>query len=233
MHPRQAAAVRAWFAPGPDGPRSEHRQHHPGPGFRGGFGPGGGPWAWARAFGFAGPGGPGGLGGPGGWGGPRGPRARRGDVRAAVLVLLEDGPQHGYQLITEFERRTNGRWKPSPGSVYPVLQQLADEGLVRPEEVDGRRLFHLTDAGRAAATEARERHGERLWGDADEPTGAQPPLVDTFVGLAGAAWQVLQTGDDAQVERAREILDETRKAMYRILAEDRTEDPTEDPAADG
>jgi len=225
MHPRQAALVRAWFGHGP-GPRPDAWRHHPGFG-RGpgpGFGPGGGPWAWARAFGFAGPGGPG-PGGPGGWGGPRGPRARRGDVRAAVLVLLEAGPQHGYQLITEFERRTGGRWKPSPGSVYPVLQQLADEGLVRPEEVDGRRLFHLTDEGRAAAAEARERHGERLWGDADGPAEAQPPLVETFVGLAGAAWQVLQTGDDAQVARAREVLDEARKSLYRILAED--------PAADG
>ncbi|MGF1662743.1 MAG: PadR family transcriptional regulator [Kineosporiaceae bacterium] len=220
MHPRQAALMRAWFGPDPGGPRSEHRHHHPGPGFRGGFGPGGGPWAWARAFGF-GPGGPGPGGpGPGGWGGPRAPRARRGDVRAAVLVLLEDGPQHGYQLITEFERRTSGRWKPSPGSVYPVLQQLADEGLVRPEEVDGRRLFHLTDAGRTAAAEARERHGERLWGDGDEPAVAQPPLVETFVGLTGAAWQVLQTGDEVQVERAREVLDQARKSLYRILAED-------------
>jgi DNA-binding PadR family transcriptional regulator len=153
-----------------------------------------------------------------------------------VLVLLEAGPQHGYQLITEFERRTGGRWKPSPGSVYPVLQQLADEGLLRPEEIDGRRLFHLTDAGRAAAAEARERHGERLWGDTDGTAGAQPPLVDTFVGLAGAAWQVLQTGDDAQVERAREILDEARRALYRLLAEDPaddvTEDLTDDPAQD-
>src|SRR4051812_43166078 len=92
-------------------------------------------------------------GGRGGhWG--RGPRARRGDVRAALLVLLAEGPQNGYQLIQEIERRSEGVWKPSPGSVYPALQQLEDEGLVRSDETDGRKLFHLTDAGREAAEAA-------------------------------------------------------------------------------
>lgn len=186
-----------------------------GPGFGPGFGHGGpggrgGPWAWARAFG-----GPGGFGGPG----PRGGRARRGDVRTAILVLLEEGPKHGYQLITEFEQRTQGRWKPSPGSVYPVLSQLSDEGLVRPEDVDGRRVFHLTDEGRAAAAEARERHGDRLWGDEGEGQG-MPPMFEAFAGLAGAAWQVAQAGDPAQIERARAVLEEARRALYRVLADD-------------
>jgi DNA-binding PadR family transcriptional regulator len=198
-----------------------------GPGFGPGFGPGGrgGPWAWARAFG--GPAGAAAFGGPGHKGG----RARRGDVRAAILVLLEEGPKHGYQLITEFEEKTQGRWKPSPGSVYPVLSQLSDEGLVRPEDVDGRRVFHLTDTGRTAAAEARERHGDRLWGE-DEGGHGLPPVMESFAGLAAAAWQVAQAGDPAQIERARVVLDEARRALYRVLADDPSEsgqDSSADP----
>src|SRR5918992_6004326 len=109
-----------------------HHHHHGRGRHRGGFG---GP------FGFGPPGGPFG----------RGPRARRGDVRAALLALLAEEPRNGYQLMQEIERRTEGVWRPSPGSVYPALQQLQDEGLVRSEERDGGRVFHLTDAGREAA----------------------------------------------------------------------------------
>src|SRR6266567_4286449 len=107
-----------------------------------------------------GPGGPGGFGGGGfgggfgGWGGPfgpggfgRGPKVGRGDVRAAILVLLTEGPMHGYQVIHELTDRSGGMWRPSPGSVYPTLQLLEDEGLVRSEEVEGKRIFQLTEAG--------------------------------------------------------------------------------------
>jgi DNA-binding PadR family transcriptional regulator len=176
------------------------------------MGPGGPPsFAFAKAFATA------------GGRGPRGGRARRGDVRTAVLVLLDEQPQHGYQLITEFERRTDGRWKPSPGSVYPVLSQLTDEGLVRPEEVDGRKVFHLTDEGRAAAADARERHGERLWGDDEGAEWPPQPLMEAFVGLAGAAWQVAQAGDPNQIEHARAVIDDTRRVLYRILADEAPE----------
>src|SRR5215204_4698819 len=87
-----------------------------------------------------------------GFGPPRGPRARRGDVRAALLVLLAEEPRNGYGLIQEIERRSDGVWRPSPGSVYPALQLLEDEGLVRPA-ADGRKLFELTDEGRAHVAE--------------------------------------------------------------------------------
>src|SRR5690349_437632 len=115
-------------------------------------GRGGPPWADPRMFKAmfgGGPGGPGGWGGHRGGphGGRRGGRARRGDVRAALLLLIEGGPQNGYQLIQEIERRTDGLWKPSPGSVYPALQQLEDEGLVRAVEFEGKRAFELTDDG--------------------------------------------------------------------------------------
>ena len=112
-----------------------HRHHHGRGRHRGG-----GPFG----FGFPGPGGP--------FGRPQ--RARRGDVRAALLTLLAEEPRNGYGLMQEIERRSDGVWRPSPGSVYPALQQLEDEGLVRSEEREGRRTFHLTDAGRQAAQAA-------------------------------------------------------------------------------
>src|SRR4051812_49557858 len=98
--------------------------------------------------------------GPPPWGrgdlGFRRRRMRRGDVRAAALVLLAEEPRNGYGLMQEIEARSEGAWRPSPGSVYPALQQLEDEGLVRPDESGGRKLFTLTDEGRAyvAANEA-------------------------------------------------------------------------------
>src|SRR4051794_27554760 len=101
-------------------------------------------------------GGPFWFGGPmGGRGGPfgRGGRARRGDVRAALLALLAEEPRNGYQLMQEIERRSEGVWRPSPGSVYPALQQLEDEGLVRQVEQEGRKLYELTDEGRAHVAE--------------------------------------------------------------------------------
>src|SRR5262249_39103013 len=93
------------------------------------------------------------------FGGPgfsRWPRARRGDVRAAALLLLAEEPRNGYQLMQEIERRSGGVWRPSPGSVYPALAQLEDEGLVRVDEREGRRTYVLTDAGRAYVEERRD-----------------------------------------------------------------------------
>src|SRR5215210_5802077 len=105
-----------------------------------------------------------------GWGPPRGPRARRGDVRAAILVLLAEEPRNGYQLMQEIEQRSEGVWRPSPGSVYPALQQLEDEGLVAVRAGDGRKAFGLTDEGRAVV----EARGEGLaapWDVVSEDVG--------------------------------------------------------------
>jgi len=97
----------------------------------------------------------------GGWGGGRGGgRARRGDVRAAILALLTEKPMHGYEMIQELDERTSGAWKPSPGSVYPTLTMLEDEGLVTAVESDGKRRYTLTDAGTEAAA---ERQGPAPW----------------------------------------------------------------------
>ncbi len=100
-----------------------------------------------------------GRGGP--WGrGVGGGRARKGNVRAAILVLLAEEPRNGYQIIQEINERSGGAWKPSPGAVYPALQQLADEGLIAGDEAGGRRTFHLTDEGRAHVEENADRLAE-------------------------------------------------------------------------
>ncbi len=168
-----------------------------------------------------------GGGGPFGFGPPgmhRGPRARRGDVRVALLALLAQEPRNGYQLMQEIEERSGGAWRPSPGSVYPALAQLEDEGLVRGEASGTGKLFRLTDEGRVAA-EA---------GDA-APWEAASEAVDTDAwGLLGgmkqvglATTQIAQIGTPEQVAAAQEILTSARKALYGILAEDEPEPPQE------
>src|SRR4051794_2434042 len=181
--------------------------------------------AWLRAMaggrpGHRGPGrphggpfGPGGFGGPpwgpGGFGGPQGRRRRmrRGDVRAALLVLLSEQPFNGYGLMQEIERRSEGAWRPSPGSVYPALALLEDEGLVRAEDVEGRRLYALTDAGRAYVDEHRERLGEPWSGLDDDGHGrGRHEMRHLMSQVAAAAMQVAAAGDERQVEQARTVL---------------------------
>lgn len=164
--------------------------------------------------------GPGGF-GPGGFG-PRGGRARRGDVRAAILALLNEEPMHGYQLIQEIAVRSDGVWRPSAGSVYPALAQLEDEGLVRPDvrpdEEGGRKVFTLTDAGRTYVAE----HAAELADPWDTVTGG---VSDAMAGLMGlikevhfAAVQVLRTGDAERVAKAQSVLAQTRRSLYLVLA---------------
>jgi DNA-binding PadR family transcriptional regulator len=165
--------------------------------------------------------------GPPGFGGPPfgpgfgrgGPRARRGDVRAAMLVLLAEEPRNGYGLMQEIERRSGGAWRPSPGSVYPALQQLEDEGLVRAQESGGRRLFELTDEGRAYVEGNREELGTP-W---EEVGGGGPQAAELrtlIFGVGAAVMQVVQAGTEEQVQAAAKVLEEARRSLYRILAED-------------
>ena len=148
-----------------------------------------------------------------------GTRAGRGEVRSAVLALLAERPMHGYQIIREIEERSSGSWKPSAGSVYPTLQLLEDEGLVTSEEQDGKRVYTITDAGRAELEERRERGGGEPWefGPLGEGLGQ---LREAGVQLAAAAMQVARTGSEAQRKHAAEILAEARKKIYALLAED-------------
>jgi DNA-binding PadR family transcriptional regulator len=185
-----------------------HRGHRGGPHGRGyghGFDPRAfwqGPW---RGMGF----------GPG-----RRSRAKRGDVRAAALLLLSEEPRNGYQLMEEIERRSGGAWRPSPGSIYPALAQLEDEGLVRAEETAGRRAYRLTPDGEAYVEEHRDALGSP-WEEAG--AGVPDELVDlrTLIAHVGmATLQVGQSGDEKQVAEAKKVLSEARKSLYRILADE-------------
>jgi DNA-binding PadR family transcriptional regulator len=146
-----------------------------------------------------------------------GPRARRGDIRAAVLALLAERPMHGYEMIKELEERTAGAWVPSAGSIYPALQLLEDEGLIKGSESEGRRQFDLTDAGRKE-NEARE--GDAPW---EAVTAGYDPeflrVRRSMMQLRAAATQAVQTTDSDQMRQLRELLDETRRRIYGILAE--------------
>jgi len=164
------------------------------------------------------PGGPPFMGprGRGHWGGSR---RRRGDVRAAILLLLEEEPRNGYQLMQELEERSEGAWRPSPGSVYPALQLLADEGFVRGEPREGSTLYELTDPGRKHLDENRDRFGVP-W---EQAFAGTPELVRQLFRLAMqvgiATRQVVHAGTEAQRKEAAELLAETRRRLYGILAE--------------
>ncbi len=141
---------------------------------------------------------------------------RRGEIREAILVLLTESPMHGYQIITELAERSGGDWRPSAGSVYPTLQQLTDEGLVRDEERDGRRVYELTDAGRAEAE--RTRAEVPPWQATDRNDA--PDLRRVAVQVMSATVQVSRDGDAAMQARAYELLAECRRSLYRLLADD-------------
>jgi DNA-binding PadR family transcriptional regulator len=198
-----------------DGPRSgQVPGEDPGPHDGGPFP---GPW---------GPGGRGRRGGPGGRGRGRGPGGRggpgrrpRGDVRLAILALLREEPRHGYQIIQEISERSGGSWTPSPGSVYPTVAQLADEGLVHTEKESGRTVVHLTEAGRTW-TDEHAAELDAVWSQVE--AGADDGFAGLRTagrGLAGAVAQIAQVGSSAQVTQATGILDEARRRLYLLLAE--------------
>jgi DNA-binding PadR family transcriptional regulator len=168
---------------------------------------------------FGGPmfGPPWGPGGPRGW---RGPKARRGDVRAAILAALAEQPMNGYQIIQEIAERTGGAWKPSPGSIYPTLQQLEDEGLVTADAEVGRRTFTLTDEGRTYVAEHADEvtaPWEAMTATAEDDENGLKPLL----GQVGTAlWQILAAGTPAQQARARKALADLRRTLYAILADE-------------
>ena len=152
------------------------------------------------------------------FGGGRG-RARRGDVRIALLLLLAEEPRNGYQLMQEIEERSGGSWRPSPGSVYPTLSQLEDEGLIRAGERDGVRVFEITDPGREQI--AGRPDAAPPWENQDDlQSHPGSALRSEFMQLAKAMAQVSQVGDEQQLARAAEILGDARRALYRVLAED-------------
>ncbi|HMJ34416.1 MAG TPA: PadR family transcriptional regulator [Baekduia sp.] len=178
----------------------------------------------AMMGGGRGPGGPGFGFGPGPHGrGGRGRRARRGDIRAASLLLLAEEPRNGYGLMQVLEERSGGVWRPSPGSVYPALAQLEDEGLIRSVEHDGRKTFELTDEGRAHVEEHRERYGTPWETVAEGVPSELHDLRHAGQALAVASMQVAQMGSKAQLAEAKRILEDARRGLYRLLAGDAPE----------
>jgi DNA-binding PadR family transcriptional regulator len=195
----------------------------------------GGPWE--RTFG--GPKGPGhwggGLFGARGpwWPGPpppgpgRGQKASRGDVRAAILALLREGPRNGYQIMSEIEERSGGAWRPSPGAVYPALSQLADEGLISAEESGGKRTFALTDAGREYVSENPEM-ARGAWESSEQQEAWElPSLFAAAARLGSGIVQLAHAGTASQVTAAERLLERTRRELYRILAGDEDADDDE------
>jgi DNA-binding PadR family transcriptional regulator len=162
----------------------------------------------------------------------RGPKVRRGDVRTAIIDVLHRArtaaePINGYQVIQEIAELSNGEWRPSPGSVYPTIQQLQDEGLVEADDERGRRTVRLTDAG----VEWVEAHTDELasvWApfvraerpDADQPSG-QADIKSEIGQVVSAVWQLATQGSDAQKKAALGVLVDTRRRLYGILADGR------------
>ncbi len=160
----------------------------------------------------------------------RGPKRGRGDVRAAILTLLAEEPMHGYQIITELAERSGGAWRPSPGSVYPTLQAMEDQGLVTADKAEGRRVFSLTDTGRAEAQAIGD--GPAPWEDAVRE--ADRSLVDLrrlMTEVAAATMQVGRAGSEQQVRAVGEILSATRRRIYLVLAEGAEEDTASEGTA--
>ncbi len=211
----------------------------------------GGPWGDWGGLGGPGFGGPGGFGRPGHPGPPpwvaglfglaqgdrqRGPRRRRGDVRSAILDVVRtaqwNGEEvNGYQVIQQITERSGGAWRPSPGSVYPTVQQLEDEGLLQTVDSQGRRSLRLTTAGEEYVGE----HADELaavWApfeDSDDD-GERSELGDLRQEIGqvmGAVWQVVTTGSDSQRQAAVEALVATRRRLYGILADGDVETDTE------
>lgn len=203
--------LRAMTGRGGGPPAGGHRHgHHRGP----------------RDFGLGGRGGSegfpfGGFGGPGGGRFGRGRKARRGDIRTAALLLLAEEPRNGYQIMQEVEERSDGVWRPSPGSVYPALQQLEDEGLIRSSEGGGGtgKVFELTDAGRTHVQE-RDADASAPWEQMSNNVSDQAyELAGIMREVASAFTQVMRNGSDTQIGEARKVLVAARRDLYRILAD--------------
>jgi DNA-binding PadR family transcriptional regulator len=163
----------------------------------------------------------------------RGVKVKRGDVRAAALALLAEEPRNGYQIIQQIGERSGGVWRPSPGSVYPALQQLEDEGLIAATTGEaGRRAYELTEEGRGYVA----AHPDELaapWDVVAKSVGDEAIEMRRLFGtVAMAGMQVARVGTRAQVEQARQILTDTRRKLYQILAAEDDEAAAGEPEDD-
>ena len=168
-------------------------------------------------------------------------RARRGAVPIAVLTLLDERPMHGYEIITELESRSDGRWRPSPGAIYPTLDKLEHREMLVGTDVDGKRQFTLTDKGRIFLASLRDAQG----GDETEPwdhrgTGGRGDMRRLMSELGGQVRQIARFGTTEQRDATREILEDTKRKLYLVLAtapsptsDDDTDEADQADAADG
>lgn len=185
--------------------RSRHHDENTfGPGYGPGRGMGFGPPPFGR-----GPGGPGGRGG----------RTRRGDIRIVLLSALTDGPGHGYELIQRIEQRTDGRWRPSPGSVYPTLQLLEDAEFVTSSQQGDKKVYAITEAGQTELQKLVEQSGMPPWVAGGEGAGAHGDLRKSMFSLVQAIKQVTVSGTPEQMATVTTTLDEARRKIYQLLAE--------------
>lgn len=141
-------------------------------------------------------------------------------MRAGVLALLAEQPCNGYQIMQELARRSRGAWRPSPGAVYPAIQQLQDEGLVRPELTSSKRAFHLTDEGRAYVERHRDELGAPWDWASNAAEDARIEMAAHLRDIGAAVAQAAETGTAAQLAAARDILLEARRALDQILSRD-------------
>ncbi|MDQ4054939.1 MAG: PadR family transcriptional regulator, partial [Actinomycetota bacterium] len=210
-----------------------------------------GGWAGGPGSGHGRRGGPGGPGGPPPWlaglfgmGQPdqrRGPRVKRGDVRSAILDVLREAaereePINGYQVIQQIADKSNGAWRPSPGSVYPTIQQLQDEGLVEEDQERGRRSLRLTAVGTTYVHEHSDEL-DAVWEPFERSERAARESGSDFADLKpeigqvmGAVWQILTQGSEQQRAAAIDILVDTRRRLYGVLADGT--DPETDETGD-
>ena len=148
-----------------------------------------------------------------------GRRTRRGDIRVALLAGLSDGPAHGYELIQRLSNRTGGRWKPSPGSVYPTLQLLEDAGFVSSSQQDTKRVYAISDAGKAELqTKMASADGTPPWMD-PESIGSHDDLRKAVGQLLMATKQIGMSDNQAHVDATVTILNDARRKLYQLLAE--------------
>lgn len=174
-----------------------HRGRGRGYGQRGGYGMGGGPFF------------------------PGKPKVSRGDVRSAILHLLAEEPMHGYQIMSELSDRTEGIWQPSPGSIYPTLNQMEDEDLVRAEEKGGKKVYALTEDGVAHAEDDPQ---DPPWERFSSPySKGLMALRESGFQVGAAVMQVARAGSEEQVARTQEVLDEAKRRIYEVLADEETE----------